>query len=249
MSDYSSKVAFITGGSRGIGLAIARELARIGFGKVILGDVDEEEGLRASAKLRSDFDTESAFIQMDVSNESDVVAAFQEIREKFGRLDVLVNNAGVAQDSFLEKLSLENWNRVIDVSLTGTFNCTKQAIALMKESRAGRILNLASVSAEMGNIGQANYVAAKGGIISFTKTAAKECARHGILVNAIAPGFVRTRMTASIRPDITEKIVAQIPLGRFAEPEEVARMARFLVSEENTYITGQTVNINGGLYV
>jgi NAD(P)-dependent dehydrogenase (short-subunit alcohol dehydrogenase family) len=211
--------------------------------------VDDEEGRRASEGLQTEFGIQSDFIRMDVSREQEVVAAFSEVAERFGRLDVLVNNAGVVDDAFLEKLDLDKWNRVIEVSLTGTFNCTKQAIAIMKKNEGGRILNLASVSAEMGNIGQANYVAAKGGIIAFTKTAAMECARYGILVNAIAPGFVRTRMTASIRPDITEKIVSQIPLRRYAEPEEIARLARFLVSEENTYITGQTVNINGGLYV
>ncbi|MBU1158559.1 MAG: 3-oxoacyl-ACP reductase FabG [Candidatus Thermoplasmatota archaeon] len=249
MNDELSKVAIVTGGSRGIGLAISKELARTGIGRIVVCDIDDEEGRLASEELQKDFGIQSDFIRMDVSNEQEVVAAFSKIWDEAGRLDVLVNNAGVVDDAFLEKLDLEKWNRVIGVSLTGTFNCTKQAIGLMKRNEGGRILNLASVSAEIGNIGQANYVAAKGGIIAFTKTAARECARYGILVNAIAPGFVRTRMTASIRPDITEKIVSQIPLRRYAEPEEIARLARFLVSEENTYITGQTVNINGGLYV
>ena len=249
MSDGVSKVAVVTGGSRGIGLAISKELARTGTENIIICDVDEEEGQAASAQLEEDFGIRSGFFRMDVSKEQEVAAAFSRIEKSFERLDILVNNAGIVQDAFLEKLGIDEWNRVIEVSLTGTFNCTKHAISLMKQGGGGRILNLASVSAEMGNIGQANYVAAKGGIMAFTKTAARECARSNILVNAIAPGFVRTRMTASIREDITEKIISQIPLRRYAEPEEIARLARFLVSDENTYITGQTININGGLYV
>ena len=248
MSEARSKVAIVTGGSSGIGLAISRELAKSGMDLVIMNDVNIDEGERAAEQLSRDFGVRTMHVKGDVSNEQDVDTVFQKAIESFGRIDVLVNDAGVIDDAFIDKMDSEKWRRVLEVNLTGTFYCTRAAMKFMKEQGSGRILNISSVSAEIGNIGQANYVASKGGVIALTRTAAREGARYGIIVNAIAPGFINTRMTSSIRADIVDKIVAQIPMKRFGEPEEVARLARFLVSEENTYITGQTININGGMY-
>ncbi len=248
MAESASRIAVVTGGSSGIGLAISRELARSGANLVIVNDVNIDEGKRVSEELAREFGIQTMYVKADVSNEEDVERLFREVKQSFGRIDVLVNDAGIADDALIDKMDSDKWKRVLEVNLTGTFYCTRSAMRLMKEQESGRILNIASVSAEIGNIGQANYAASKGGVIAFTKTVAREGARHGIIINAIAPGFIRTRMTSSIRPDIVEKIISQIPMGRFGEPEEVAILARFLISEENTYITGQTVNINGGMY-
>ncbi len=248
MISQFSTIAAVTGGSSGIGLAISKELARNGISIVIVNDIHESEGLAACEVIRNEFGVGAEYIMADVSKEKDVGSLFNHIKNKYGRIDILVNDAGITDDALLENMDLVKWERVLAVNLTGTYLCTKHATALMRNGKGGRILNLASVSAENGNVGQANYAAAKGGIISFTRTAAKESARYNILINAIAPGFIRTRMTESIKPEIMQKIITQIPMRRFGEPEEVARLARFLVSHENTYITGQTFNINGGMY-
>ena len=248
MNEARSKIAIVTGGSSGIGLAISRELAKSGMDLVIVNDVNIDEGERVAEQLSRDFGVRTMHMRGDVSNEQDVDNVFQKAMESFGAIDVLVNDAGVVDDAFIDKMDSEKWRRVLEVNLTGTFYCTRAAMRFMKEQGSGRILNISSVSAEIGNIGQANYVASKGGVIALTRTVAREGARHGIIVNAIAPGFINTRMTSSIRADIVDKIIAQIPMKRFGEPEEVAKLARFLVSEENTYITGQIININGGMY-
>jgi 3-oxoacyl-[acyl-carrier protein] reductase len=173
----------------------------------------------------------------------------ENIISEFGRIDILINNAGIVVDKKLENMRTDQWSKVISVNLTGTFNCTKSAIIYMKEHGGGKIINIASVVGEIGNFGQSNYAASKGGIIAFTKTVAKEYARDGILVNAIAPGFMKTNMVKSIPPKVIEKILENIPLRRLGEPEEVAKLVRFLVSEDANYITGQVININGGMFM
>lgn len=243
------KVALVTGGSGGIGYAISSELAKHGFDIIIVNDKTESVGHERAKQIRETYSVGCEYHQCDISVEEQIEKLFMAIQTDHGKLDVLINNAGITADAMLHKMSLEQWNTALNVNLTGTFLCTRAAVKMMKERKAGKILNVTSISAQMGNIGQANYAAAKGGIISFTKTVAKETARYGILVNAIAPGFINTRMTRAMPENILEKMIAQIPLGRIGEPEEVAKLAYFLVSDDNTYITGQVINQNGGMYV
>jgi 3-oxoacyl-[acyl-carrier protein] reductase len=172
-----------------------------------------------------------------------------KIIAEFGRIDILVNNAGIIIDKRLTDMTIQDWNKVISVNLSGVFNCTKSVIKYMQKQKFGKIINIASISGQIGNIGQANYSAAKGGVISFTKTVAKEYAADNITANAIAPGFIKTRMLDNIPEKVMEKIFKQIPLRRLGKPEEVAMLVRFLASDDASYITGQVININGGLYM
>jgi NAD(P)-dependent dehydrogenase (short-subunit alcohol dehydrogenase family) len=192
---------------------------------------------------------QAIYIQVDVSDPDQVDEMIKKILNEFCRIDILVNNAGVVMDKKLENMSIEQWNRVISVNLTGTFNCTKSVIKYMKEQGGGRIINIASVVGEIGNFGQSNYAASKGGVIAFTKTVAKEYAKDGILVNAIAPGFIKTKILQNIPEKVMQKILDQIPLGRLGDPEEVAKLVCFLASDDANYITGQVININGGVYM
>ena len=189
------------------------------------------------------------YVQADISDPDQVEKMIGKTINEFGRIDILINNAGIVMDKKLENMSIDQWNRVISVNLTGTFNCTKSVIKYMKEQGEGRIINIASVVGEIGNFGQSNYAASKGGVIAFTKTVAKEYARDGIIVNAVAPGFIKTKMVEGIPQKVMQKILEQIPLGRLGEPEEVAKLVCFLASDDANYITGQVININGGMYV
>lgn len=243
----AGRVALVTGATRGIGKATALELARRGF-DVVINDVElPDEGKEAIEEIKK-LGREALFVKADVSKYGEVEEMVKKAIEKFGRIDVLVNNAGINIDKRLIDMTPEMWQKVIDVDLTGVFNCTKAVLPYMIEQGGGRIINVSSMSALDGAVGQANYAAAKGGIISFTKTVAKEYAKYNILCNAIAPGCIRTRMTDSMPPGLLRERILRIPLGRRGEPEEVAKLIAFLATE-GSYITGQLISINAGEYV
>ncbi|MCS7115514.1 MAG: 3-oxoacyl-ACP reductase FabG [Nitrososphaerota archaeon] len=239
------KVALVTGAARGIGRAIAIEFAKESANVVVNDVVD---GSQVSGEIQK-IGVKSVFIRADVSNMNEVEQMFSKVVEIFGRVDILVNNAGINKDALIHKMSLEDWDAVINVNLKGTFNCSKTAAKYMMEQKYGRIINISSVMGQMGNIGSANYVASKAGIIGLTKALALELARYGdITVNAVAPGFVNTEMTWGIPEKILKAFLERIPLRRVAEPEEIAHLVIFLASDVAKYITGQVIAINGGLY-
>ena len=235
------KVVLITGASGGIGRAIAKEFAG-GGAKVALNDITQaEENLKKLAE-----ELGGKYFLADVSKLEEVERMLEEIKKEFGRLDVLVNNAGITQDRTLAKMTKEEWQKVIDIDLTGVFNCTKAALPLIIANQ-GKIISISSLVGQRGNFGQTNYAAAKAGIIGFTKALCKEVGRFGVTVNAIAPGFIETRLTENLPPEVTETVKKFTPLGRFGKPEEVANLVFFLASEEANFITGTVVNIDGGL--
>ncbi|MBD2269140.1 MULTISPECIES: 3-oxoacyl-[acyl-carrier-protein] reductase [Nostocales] len=244
MSLLKDQVAIVTGASRGIGRAIALQLAFEGA-KVV---VNYTSSSTAADQVVAEITTaggEAVAIQGDVSQENQVDTLIKTTLEKFQRVDILVNNAGITRDTLLLRMKLEEWQAVIDINLTGVFLCTKAVSKIMLKQRSGRIINIASVAGQMGNPGQANYSAAKAGVIGFTKTVAKELSSRGITVNAVAPGFIITDMTSDIK---AEGILQYIPLGRFGQPEEIAGMVRFLASDPAAaYITGQVFNVDGGM--
>jgi len=235
------KVVLITGASGGIGRAIAKKFAG-GGAKVALNDITQaEENLKKLAE-----ELGGKYFLADVSKLEEVERMLEEIKKEFGRLDVLVNNAGITQDRTLAKMTKEEWQKVIDIDLTGVFNCTKAALPLIIANQ-GKIISISSLVGQRGNFGQTNYAAAKAGIIGFTKALCKEVGRFGVTVNAIAPGFIETRLTENLPPEVTETVKKFTPLGRFGKPEEVANLVFFLASEEANFITGTVVNIDGGL--
>lgn len=249
MRSLDGKVALVTGASRGIGRAIAVELARAGA-RVALNhhpSMDEAE-IRSTERALADADATWLNVVADVSVSQEAREMVSRVLQRWGRLDILVNNAGITRDRTLRKLTDQDWQDVINVDLSSVYYCTSAAIPAMVEQGSGRIVSISSVVAQMGNFGQANYAAAKAGILGFTKTAALELAKHNITVNAIAPGFVETSMTAAIPDQIRQQLVSRIPLGRLARPEEIARAVLFLVAEGD-YITGQQINVNGGMYM
>jgi 3-oxoacyl-(acyl-carrier-protein) reductase len=246
-SSLKGKVALVTGASRGIGRAIAIELARRGAAVAINFRADTVQA-DVVAKEIQELGGECLLAQGDVSKKEDAHRIVQEVLDKWQRLDILVNNAGITRDRSMRKMTEDDWTEVISVNLNGTFFCTSAAVPAMMKQQFGRIINIASVVGQAGAFGQANYSASKGGIIAFTKTLALELARHNITANAIAPGYTSTEMVAAIPEDVAAKIKAKIPLGRFAEPEEVAKAAVFLAADGD-YITGQELNVNGGVYM
>lgn len=241
------RVAVVTGGSRGIGASIAKELARAGAHVV----VNYVRGADAAAGVVAAIEGEGGQASSeggDVSKEDDVKAMFERIKAKHGRLDILINNAGILRDRTFKKMRISDWQEVIDTNLTSVMLCCHFGVPQMIENGWGRIVNISSFVGQMGNFGQANYSAAKAGIIGFTKTLAIELGRNNITVNAVCPGFVETEMWHSVPPNIQEKILERIPMHRCAKPEEIARGVRFLVIEAD-YMTGQSLNINGGIYM
>ncbi len=242
--EETKKVALITGGSRGIGKEIAKKFAIKGY-NIVINYVSENTDLN---KLKEEFkETEVLFVKTDVTNYESCENMVKKAIEKFGKIDVLVNNAGITKDGLLMRMKEEDFDKVIKVNLKGTFNMTKNVIPYMMKQRNGRIVNIASVVGVTGNAGQANYAASKAGIIGFTKTVARELASRNILANCIAPGFIKTDMTEILSDTVKQNIHSQIPLNKMGEAKEVANAVYFLASEENTYITGQVLNVDGGM--
>ncbi len=244
MKALQDKVAIVTGASRGIGRAIALSLAAEGA-SVAVNYASSDTAANAVVAEIHGLGSGAIALQADVSQADQVDSFIKAVMEKWGRVDVLVNNAGITRDTLLLRMGLEEWQAVINLNLTGVFLCTKGVSKIMLKQKSGRIINIASVAGQMGNPGQANYSAAKAGVIGFTKTVAKELATRGITVNAVAPGFISTDMTEDLKAD---EILKFIPLGRYGKPEEIAGMVRFLAADPAAgYITGQTFNVDGGM--
>ena len=240
------RTAVVTGGARGIGRGIAMELGRQGARLIITYRREELMANAVAGDLRA-LGCEASTVGVDVRNAEDVERLFQEARQAHGGVDILVNNAGVNDDGLVMRMSTESWQKVIDTNLTGTFLATRLALRHMTRARWGRVINITSVVGVMGNAGQANYAAAKAGIIGFTRSVAREVASRNVTVNAVAPGFVETDMTADLSDDQKNAILNMIPLGRNATPEDIAPLVAFLASDAAGYITGQTMHVDGGL--
>ena len=240
------KTALVTGASRGIGRAIALCLAAEGARVAInyAGNVKAAEEVKASVEAAGGT---AILCQADIADSAAVEAMVAAVAKEFGTIDILVNNAGITRDTLLMRMKDEDFAKVLDTNLKGVFYCTKAVSKLMMKKRAGRIVNMASVIGLVGNAGQANYAAAKAGVIGFSKSVAKELASRGITVNVVAPGFIGTDMTAGLPESVKEKMLTDIPLGRMGEPEDVANAVLFLASDQASYITGQVVNVDGGM--
>lgn len=242
----TGKVALVTGASRGIGRAIALKLAAEGAAVVINYHGSMEKAKEVKAEIESDGGI-AEIMQCNVADYQATEAMIRKVTDDFGRLDILVNNAGITRDGLLMKMSEEDYDTVLDTNLKGPFHCIRFAARQMLRQRGGRIINLSSVSGILGNAGQANYSASKAGVIGLTKSAARELASRGITVNAVAPGFIETEMTAVLPEKVRESAVAQIPLGTFGTAEDVAETVAFLASDSARYITGQTIHVDGGM--
>jgi 3-oxoacyl-[acyl-carrier protein] reductase len=243
----AGRVAIVTGGTRGIGLAIARSLAEDGASVVVSGrDADR---LEAAAKEIEAAGGASLALVADAAAREDADRLVEATRERFGRLDVLVNNAGITRDQLLVRMKDDDWDKVLDTNLRGVFLMTRAAGKVMMKQRSGRIINISSAAGAMGNPGQVNYSAAKAGVIGFTKAVARELAHWQILVNAVAPGLIETDMTAAIPAEAREALMQQVPLKRAGAAREVAEVVRFLAGDGAAYVTGQTIHVNGGLYM
>lgn len=241
------KVAFITGGSRGIGKEIARKFAQNGYDLVINYVSEKTDVVKLEGELNQNGSVEVLCVKGDVTDFDTCEDMVKKAVDKFGKIDVLVNNAGITKDNLLMRMKEEDFDKVINVNLKGTFNMTKNVISYMMKQRKGKIVNISSVVGVSGNSGQANYAASKAGVIGFTKSVAKELASRNILANAVAPGFIETDMTDVLSDAVKESIHSQIPLKKMGKAEEVANAVYFLGSEENTYITGQVLNVDGGM--
>lgn len=240
------RVALVTGGSRGIGRAIAQSLATTGATVVVNYRGNQAAADETVASIEA-AGGKAVAIQADVANAEDVERLFKEVSERFGRIDILVNNAGITRDTLMLRMKDDDWDAVMDTNLRGLFLCTRAALRPMTRARWGRIINITSVVGLMGNAGQANYAAAKAGIIGFSKSVAREIGSRSITVNAVAPGFIDTELTSVLGADTREALIKQIPLGRLGTPEDVASLVTFLASEQASYITGQTFNTDGGM--
>ena len=240
------RVALITGATRGIGKEIALELAQNGF-DIAVNYRSMQDGMEDLKKEIEAYGVRCEFVGADVANFEQCENMVKETVEKFGKIDILVNNAGITKDGLIMRMKKEDFEAVIDINLIGTFNVTRNVIPYMIKQKSGRIINVSSVVGVAGNAGQTNYSASKAGVIGFTKSLAKEVASRNILVNAIAPGFIDTDMTKVLSDNVKEGINAQIPLRRMGNPKEVAKVVKFLASEDSSYITGQVINIDGGM--
>ena len=243
-----NKVALITGSSRGIGKQIAIKFAKNGY-NIVVNYVNKNEDVEKTIEELKQLGVEILEAQGDISNYEQSEKIVNLVIEKFGQIDVLVNNAGITKDMLIMRMKKEDFTKVIDVNLVGTFNITKNVIPHMMKKRTGRIINISSVVGISGNAGQCNYAASKAGIIGFTKSLAKELASRNILVNAVAPGFIETNMTDVLQENVKEEIKKQIPLKRIGKAEDVANAVYFLTSEESSYITGQVLQVDGGMLI
>ncbi len=238
MFSLKDKVALITGGAKGIGKAVAETFHKAGA-KIVIWDLDDE-GQKTADSLHG------KFYKVNTSDREGLEKATQEVISDFGRIDILVNNAGILRDSSFAKMTDELWDSVINVNLTGVYNCAKAVVPHMKTQKYGRIINASSIAGVYGNFGQTNYSAAKAGVIGFTKSLAREVGKDGITVNAIAPGYIQTEMTASIPQEFQEKIIASIPVRRAGQPEDVANAYLYLASEEASFVNGSVLHVDGG---
>lgn len=243
----NGKVALVTGASRGIGKNIIVTLAKEGYDVALNYRSKTPEVDELKSEIESIYGVKCALVQGDVAKFEDAEKIIKETIELLGRIDVLVNNAGITKDGLLMRMSKEDFENVVDVNLVGTFNVTRNAVPIMIKQRSGRIINISSVVGVAGNAGQTNYSASKAGIIGFTKSLAKEVASRNVLVNAIAPGFIETDMTNVLSDKVKENINNQIPLNKMGTPEDVAKVVKFLASEDSSYITGQVINVDGGM--
>ncbi|HCZ8329276.1 TPA: 3-oxoacyl-[acyl-carrier-protein] reductase [Staphylococcus aureus] len=243
-----TKSALVTGASRGIGRSIALQLAEEGYNVAVnyAGSKEKAEAVVEEIKAKG---VDSFAIQANVADADEVKAMIKEVVSQFGSLDVLVNNAGITRDNLLMRMKEQEWNDVIDTNLKGVFNCIQKATPQMLRQRSGAIINLSSVVGAVGNPGQANYVATKAGVIGLTKSAARELASRGITVNAVAPGFIVSDMTDALSDELKEQMLTQIPLARFGQDTDIANTVAFLASDKAKYITGQTIHVNGGMYM
>lgn len=242
----NKKLALITGGTRGIGKQIAITLAKVGY-DIAINYRTQNEDLENTKKEIEAQNVKCIAVKGDVSNFEDTQKFVKEIIEAYGKIDVLVNNAGITKDTLLMRMKKEDFESVINVNLVGTFNVTKNVIPYMMKAHSGRIINISSVVGISGNAGQTNYSASKAGIIGFTKSLAKEVASRNIAVNAVAPGFIQTSMTDVLKDEIKEEIAKTIPLNKLGTPQDVANVVKFLASEDSSYITGQVINVDGGM--
>ncbi|WP_318615461.1 3-oxoacyl-[acyl-carrier-protein] reductase [Sporosarcina sp. YIM B06819] len=246
MGKFLGKVAIVTGASRGIGREIALLLAQEGA-RVAVNYSGSKDKAEEVVQLITESGGEAFAIQADVSNADSVKAMVDQTLETFGSIDILVNNAGITRDNLLMRMKDDEWDDVININLKGVFLCTKGVTRQMMKQRAGKIVNVASIVGVSGNPGQANYVAAKAGVIGFTKTVAKELASRNINVNAVAPGFITTDMTDELNEDVKSQMLTAIPLGKLGSPADVAKTVAFLLSDDAAYITGQTIHVDGGM--
>jgi 3-oxoacyl-[acyl-carrier protein] reductase len=243
----AGRVAIVTGGTRGIGLAIARSLAEDGASVVVSGR--DAARLEAAVKELESLGVAALGIAADAARREDVDRLVEATRERFGRIDVLVNNAGITRDQLLVRMKDEDWDQVLDTNLRGVFLMVRAVGKVMMRQKSGRIINIASTAGAMGNPGQVNYSAAKAGVIGLTKAAARELAHWNILVNAVAPGLIETDMAAGMPAEAREAMLGQVPLKRIGQSREVAEVVRFLAGDGASYITGQTIHVSGGLYL
>lgn len=242
-----NRVAFITGASRGIGRATALKLCRAGF-EIAVASPELEKNEEVASEIRACSGT-ALTINLNLTSLDSIKAAFARALKEFGRIDVLVNNAGVTRDNLALRMKPDDWNLVMQINLTGAFHCIQQVLQPMIKERWGRIINIASVVGQSGNPGQANYVASKAGMIGLTKALAQEVASRNITVNAVAPGFIETDMTSVLSEDVKNGMLARIPLKRFGKPDDIASAVKFLAGEDAAYITGQVIAVNGGMYM
>ena len=243
--ELQNKVALITGGAQGIGKTISEELVQNGA-HVVLGDVNLE-GAQATAEAINNNGGSASAIKIDVSNPAEVKQVFDSILKDKKPIDIMINNAGITRDGLMIRMKEADWDRVLNINLKGTFLCSQQAAKQMMKQKSGAIVNIASIVGVMGNFGQANYSASKAGVIGLTKTLAREVASRGIRVNAVAPGFIDTEMTRVLDESVRQSLIEQIPMAKLGLPEDVARCVAFLVSDRSSYITGQVINVNGGM--
>lgn len=246
MELLKGRKAIITGGTGGIGFAIAKVFIQQGASVAILGN-NQEKGEKAALELNQLSDSSCTFSKVNIGKTDEVESCLKKINESFGRVDILVNNAGITRDELLMKMSEEDWDEVLSINLKSCFNTCRFLVRPMLKARFGKIINISSVIGLVGNPGQANYAASKGGIIAFTKALALELASRNILVNCIAPGFIETNMTSNLTASQRESIIAKVPLGRMGLPQDIANAALFLASSLSDYMTGQVITVDGGM--